>query len=85
MDYVMTVLSSVFISTAPVTGLVTEPIRSQVVADFVELLIQAGQYLGMKLELGSISYQLFALSSIFAVAIIAFLIVKFVLHFKVLR
>ncbi|PKI02473.1 mechanosensitive ion channel family protein [Glaciecola sp. 33A] len=85
MNYVMTVLSLIFTSTASVTEGVTEPMRSQVVADFVELLIEAGKYLGMKLELGSISYQLFALSSIFAVAIIAFLIVKFVLHFKVLR
>nr|WP_297347125.1 mechanosensitive ion channel domain-containing protein [uncultured Glaciecola sp.] len=81
----MTILSSIFTSNAAVDEPAAEPMRNQAVADFVELMIKAGQYLGMKLELGSISYQLFALSSIFLVAIVAFLIVKFVLHFKVLR
>jgi miniconductance mechanosensitive channel len=81
----MTVLPPMITAIAAIDEPTTEPMRNQAVADFVELLIKAGQYLGMKLELGSISYQLFALSSIFLVAIVAFLIVKFVLHFKVLR
>jgi miniconductance mechanosensitive channel len=85
MNYVMTVLSLIFRPIAAVDAPQAESIRNQTVADFVDLLIEAGQYLGMKLELGSISYQLFALSSIFLAAIVAFLIVKFVLHFKVLR
>ena len=49
MNYVMTVLSLIFTSTASVTEGVTEPMRSQVVADFVELLIEAGTDLGMTL------------------------------------
>ena len=81
----MTVLSSMFTPTSAAGEPAAEPMRNQAVADFVELLIKAGQYLGLKLELGSISYQLFALSSILLVAIVSFLIVKFVLHFKVLR
>jgi miniconductance mechanosensitive channel len=81
----MTVLSSMFTPIAVVEELTAEPMGNQIVADFVELLIEAGQYLGMKLELGSVSYQLFALICILLVAIVAFLIVKFVLHFKVLR
>ncbi|MFT4731379.1 MAG: miniconductance mechanosensitive channel [Gammaproteobacteria bacterium] len=81
----MTVLSSMFTPSSAAGEPAAEPMRNQAVADFVELLIKAGQYLGLKLELGSISYQLFALSSILLVAIVSFLIVKFVLHFKVLR
>jgi miniconductance mechanosensitive channel len=81
----MTVLPSMMTPIAAIDEPTTELVRNQAVADFVELLIKAGQYLGMKLELGSVSYQLFALSSIFLVATVAFLIVKFVLHFKVLR
>ncbi|MFQ3251060.1 MAG: miniconductance mechanosensitive channel [Glaciecola sp.] len=87
MSYLM-MLYSAFFSTsvsASETVATANPMRSQVVADLVEFLIEAGQYLGMKLEQGSMSYQLFALGSIFLVAFASFILAKLILHFKVLR
>lgn len=62
-----------------------EPMPNEVVGELVDVLIHAGQYVGMKLEHGTLSYQLFALCSIILVAILSFAIAKFILHFKVLR
>jgi miniconductance mechanosensitive channel len=74
-----------FCTVTTIVPAAADPMRSQVVATFVEYLIKAGQYLGMKLEHGTMSYQLFALSSILLVATLSFFIAKFILHFKVLR
>ena len=87
MNHITMLLSSIFTSIAvtPDATPEAEQTGSQVVGDLVELLIEAGQYFGMKLATGTISYQLFALISIILVALIAFIVVKFILHFKVLR
>jgi miniconductance mechanosensitive channel len=75
---------SAFLSSSAATS-ETLPMRSEVVGDLVEFLIEAGKYIGMRLEQGSMSYQLFALTSIFIVALTSFILAKLILHFKVLR
>lgn len=87
MNYITMLLSSILTSMATKSNAIpeTEETRGPVVGDLVKLLMEAGQYFGMKLAPGTFSYQLFALSSIILVAFIAFIVVKFFLHFKVLR
>jgi len=82
MSYVMMLLFSMLAADEANEAQAT---KSHVVQDLVDLLIDAGQYFGMKLEIGSYSYQLFALASILFVAICAFLVIKVILHFKVMR
>lgn len=99
MDYLSMVLTSIFGSAFfPSSGPIsssetipsTEPIvtnltDSEVVADFVNMLIDLANYFGFALKEDSMSYQLVALGSILIVAVISFLIAKFILHFKVMR
>jgi len=87
MNYLTMLLLSIFTSKSITPEAITsiEGTGSQVVGSLGELLIEAAQHLGVNLAPGTISYQLFALSSIIVVALIAFIIVKFILHFKVLR